>query len=508
MISYKDAAKFRQRLETYHDPPRRFQRMTIQLPAHKTKIVCTIGPASRTAPILQEIIRNGMSVARLNFSHGSFHEHRTDIGAIRSAARDMNRSVAILGDLPGPKIRIGKLEMEPLEIKKGSTLTLTTDSVPGTASLISVSYARLSESVSPGSIIYLNDGFIELKVTDVTPGFVRCTVMTGGSLLSGKGLNLPGAKIFVDPITDRDMEIMEFALAEEVHIFGISFLETADDIVRAREFASARDKKIYVIAKIERAGAVENIRDILREADAIMIARGDLGVEIPIEEVPAVQKELIHMANLYSRPVITATQMLESMVDNARPTRAEVTDVANAIMDGTDAVMLSEETAIGRYPVETVAMMARIATSFEQEREHIKWSSALQDHLKADLKNRQISVPDTISLNVAEASRALATPFILTPTSLGTTPRRISRLKPESWILAFNDNERICTFLNFSYGVYPFLMKTDRERWHEKILEELTRSGLLRKGDRIILTEGKFSGHFGGTDSLGIITLP
>jgi pyruvate kinase len=482
--------------------------MMIQLPTHKTKIVCTIGPASRTPTILREMIQNGMSVARLNFSHGNFHEHEKNIRAIRSAARDMNRSVAILGDLPGPKIRIGKLEKEPLEIEKGSTLILTIGDAPGNASRISVSYSRLTESVSPGSIIYLNDGFIELKVTDVAAEFVRCVVMAGGQLLSGKGLNLPGAKIFIDPITDRDMEIMEFALAEGVHTFGISFLETADDIVRAREFAHTQGKKIYAVAKIERAAAVKNIREILCEADAIMIARGDLGVEIPLEEVPAVQKKLIHMANLYSRPVITATQMLESMVDNTRPTRAEVTDVANAIMDGTDAVMLSEETAIGRYPVETVVMMARIATSFEQEREQIKWSSALQDHLKDDLRNRQISVPDTISLNVAEASRALATPFILTPTSLGTTPRRISRLKPESWILAFNDNETICHFLNFSYGVSPFLMKTDHERWHEEILERLTLSGLLRTGDRIILTEGKFSGDFGGTDSLGIITLP
>jgi pyruvate kinase len=481
--------------------------MKITLPTHKTKIICTIGPASRPEPVLRQMIRNGMCVARLNFSHGNSEDHRKDILAIRSAAALENRSVTIFVDLPGPKVRIGKLRDEPLEIERGSSLILTTDDMEGTSSVIPVNYRRLPESVGPGSLIYLNDGFVELKVIDVTDREVRCTVTVGGQLLSHKGLNLPGAKIFVDPLTERDFELMEIALDQGIDTFGVSFVETAEDILRAKEFAKSKGKRIYTIAKIERAEALKNIDYILDVTDAIMIARGDLGVEVLIEDVPIIQKELIHRANLHCRPVITATQMLESMVSNTRPTRAEVTDVANAVMDGTDALMLSEETAIGRYPAQTVTMMARIATSFEQQRGKIKWSSAVQEQLKNDLRNKQISIPDSISLNVAEASLALHAPFILTPTYGGTTARRISRLKPDSWILACNKDKKICNFLLFSYGVYPLITNTGREFWYRDILNLLKKSGLAGHGERIILTEGKYAGEFGGTDSMAIITL-
>jgi len=329
----------------------------------------------------------------------------------------------------------------------------------------------------------------------------------GGQLLSGKGLNLPGAKIFMNPVTDQDLELMDFALGEEINTFSISFVETADDILRAKTFAREKGKKIYVVAKIERAAAVENIDEILEVADAIMIARGDLGVEIPIEEVPIVQKQLIRKANLSCRPVITATQMLESMVDNTRPTRAEATDVANAILDGTDAVMMSEETAIGQYPVEAVEVMARIAIALERQRYMIRSSIFLQEQLKGELVNRQITVPDTVSLNVSEAVRALGCPFVLTATSGGMTARRVSRLKPDAWIIACNNDERICDFLRFSYGVFPMLMDTGTREWYRRLISLLKNSGLIRRGDRVILTEGKFSGTTGGTDSMGIITI-
>ncbi len=481
--------------------------MNITLPQHKTKIVCTIGPSSRSESTLRALIRSGMTVARLNFSHGSFEEHAQDILSIRAAAGLEGRSVAILADLPGPKIRIGKLQTEPMELSKGDEVVLTTEPVIGTPSLISVNYERLGESVSPGSIIYLNDGFIELRVVTVQRTAVRCIVTIGGQVLSGKGLNIPGAPLYIAPLTPRDFEIMEFAIAKEIDTFCVSFVESADEILKVKEFGREKGKHLYVVAKIERAGAIDNIEAILDATDAVMIARGDLGVEVPIEDVPIIQKELIHKANLYCRPVIIATQMLESMVDNTRPTRAEVTDVANAIMDGTDAVMLSEETAIGKYPSQTVTMMARIASSFERQRGKIKWSSALQDQLKQDLRNKQITIPDTVSLNVVEAAQALRVPFILTPTSLGTTARRISRLKPNSWILAFNNNETVCNFMLLSYGVYPVMMNTNDKAWQKGILEKLREAGLIRPGDRIILTEGKFSGEFGGTDSLGIMTV-
>jgi len=481
--------------------------MKMQLPPHKTKIICTIGPASRSEAVLSDMMRRGMTIARINFSHGTLEEHRQTIAAVRSVATRQGRRCPILVDLPGPKMRIGKLETEPLVLTKGTEITLTTRDVLGTPTLIPVTYQRLPESVSPGSVIYLNDGFIALEVMAILRDEVRCTVTTGGNLLSRKGLNLPGAKIFMNPLTEQDLKLMDFALREGIDTFSISFVETADDILRAKMFAREKGKKIYLVAKIERAAAIENIDEILDAADAIMIARGDLGVEIPIEEVPIVQKQLIRKANLSCRPVITATQMLESMIDNTRPTRAEATDVANAILDGTDGVMMSEETAIGQYPVEAVEMMARIAVALERQRHMIRSSVFLQEQLKGELINRQITVPDTVSLNVSEAVRALGCPFVLTATSGGMTARRVSRLKPDGWIIACNNDERICDFLRFSYGVFPMLMDTGTREWYGSLINLLKDSGLIRKGDRIILTEGKFSGTTGGTDSLGIITI-
>ena len=481
--------------------------MKMQLPLHKTKIICTIGPASQSETVLSDMMRRGMTIARINLSHGTLEEHRQTIASIRVVAERLGRRCPILVDLPGPKIRIGKLETEPLLLTKKTEVTLTTRDVLGTPTIIPVTYRRLPESVSPGSVIYLNDGFIALEVMKVLHDEVRCMVTMGGQLLSGKGLNLPGAKIFMNPVTDRDLELMDFALGEGITTFSISFVETADDIIRAKMFAREKDREVYVIAKIERAAAVENIDEILEVADAIMIARGDLGVEIPIEEVPIVQKQLIRKANLSCRPVITATQMLESMIDNTRPTRAEATDVANAILDGTDVVMMSEETAIGQYPVEAVEVMARIAIALERQRHMIRSSIFLQEQLKEELVNRQITVPDTVSLNVSEAVRALGCPFVLTDTSGGMTARRVSRLKPDSWIIACNNDERICDFLRFSYGVFPMLMDTGTREWYRGLISLLKNSGLIRRGDRVILTEGKFSGTTGGTDSLGIITI-
>ena len=305
----------------------------MKLPRHKTKIVCTIGPASRSKLVLRELITSGMSVARLNLAHGTLEEHREEIQRIRSVAQKIGRDVTILLDLPGPKIRIGKLENEPLMLKKGYTLTLTTTDIIGTASLISVNYEQLPESVSKGSIIYLNDGFIQLRVQEVRQNEVRCKVIIGGQLLSYKGLNLPKVKILLEPITERELDYVDFGLKEGVDTFSVSFVEKADDIVKVKEFAKQKGSSINVVAKIERAEAVMNFDAIMGVADAAMIARGDLGVQIPIEDVPGVQKRLISKANILGRPVITATQMLESMTENIRPTRAEVTDVANAILD-------------------------------------------------------------------------------------------------------------------------------------------------------------------------------
>jgi pyruvate kinase len=332
----------------------------MRLPAHKTKVVCTIGPASRSEAVLERLMLQGMNVARLNFAHGTLQGHKEDIRRIRAVASRLQRYCLIMADLPGPKIRIGKLLDEPLRLEKGDEIILTVKDLVGTPNKIPVEYKRLPESVTPGSLIFLNDGFIQLRVAKVSGEEVFCRTVNGGPLLSYKGLNLPGVKIFADAVSDTDLEFVAFALQEGVDALGVSFTEEANDILEVKEFAQKRGQSIYVVAKIERAEAINNFDAILSAADAIMIARGDLGVQIPLQDVPAVQKKLIHKANLLGRSVITATQMLLSMTENIRPTRAEVSDVANAILDGTDAVMLSEETAIGRYPVEAVEMITSV----------------------------------------------------------------------------------------------------------------------------------------------------
>jgi pyruvate kinase len=491
-------------------PPR--GSMEIFLPPCRTKIIGTVGPSCEDASTLETMIRHGMTAARLNFSHGTFEDHRHNIAAFRSAAAAAARPATILADLPGPKIRIGQLANDPLTLEKGNEIILTTDDIPGTASRISVRYKRLPESLSEGDTIYLNDGFVELTVLDVQKDSVRCMVASGGSLLSGKGLNLPGRKVFLDNPTDQDLEIMEFALAEGIDIFGVSFVEDAGALVKIRDFAAKRGKAIHTVAKIERAAAIDNIDSILDEADAIMIARGDLGIEIPIEDMPSVQKELIHKANERCRPVITATQMLMSMVEHTRPTRAEVTDVANAIQDGTDAIMLSEETAVGRHPVTAVTTMAAVAASFERRHSELLWISALREELKNNLIRKRISVADMISLNVAESVLALDISFVLTSTVTGMTPRRISRLKPSSWIIAACDNEAVMNFCFMSSGVYPLIMDKKTKPWHESVVEKLKLLGIISSGDRVILTEGQFSGPGGGTgpggtDTMAILTL-
>lgn len=334
----------------------------------KTTIVCTIGPASRSEEKLSQLMRAGMGMARLNFAHGTLAQHTTDIKRIREVAKREKTQCSILIDLPGPKIRVGKLKHEPLHLRKGHVVYLTSrkilrlfhESIP-------VDYPQLAQSVKKGSLIYLNDGFILLKVEEVRTSLIKCEVVVGGSLLSYKGLNIPDGKLFVEPVTEQDLRFVDFGLEQGIDLFGVSFMEKAEDILKVKAYARKNGRKIHTVAKIERAEAVQNLDKILKVTDMVMVARGDLGVQIPLEEVPLVQKLIIQKARHRGVPVITATQMLESMVHNVRPTRAEVSDVANAILDGTTAVMLSEETAIGEYPVETVEMMAKIACAVEHD---------------------------------------------------------------------------------------------------------------------------------------------
>jgi len=476
----------------------------MQIPDHKTKIVCTIGPASSSEEVIRGLVLAGMNVARINFSHGDFESHSEVIRRVRRIAADLDRPITILADLPGPKIRIGKLEKEPIMLHKGNIVTLTVDETLGNEKRIPVNYKQLPESVTPGSLIYLSDGFIQLRCLEVSGKDVICEVLIGGQLYSQKGLNLPGAKIFIDPVTGNDLKILEFALNEGIDTFSISFIESVEDIRKVRDFAAAREKPVYIVAKIERRQAVENIQEILKETDALMVARGDLGVEIPIQEVPSVQKELIYKAKLLGIPVITATHMLASMTDNIRPTRAEATDVANAILDGTDAVMLSEETAVGNYPVEAVEMMAKIAKTTENWRSRTKWGL---DTMIKGITEREMSVDEVITLQVHEALQKLPVAAVLTPTRSGATPRRISRFKPDTWILAFSRVPRTCGFLSLSYGVYPVLVKETIESWEKEATEKAKKLEFVKSGDIIVFTQGPSLGKPGGTNMLKILTL-
>ncbi len=476
------------------------------LPDHKTKIVCTIGPSSESEPVLREMMQSGMNIARLNLAHGDFEEHRRRIRDIRRVADELRLPFAILLDLPGPKIRIGRLAREPIMLRQGDVVTLTTAPATHEPGVIPVDFEEFPSLVSEGSIIYLADGFIQLRVREMIPNGAVCIVLVGGPLSSHKGMNLVDANLPMEALTERDREGIAFGIAEEVDAFSVSFIQRAEDVRRVREYAESLTSCVRIIAKIERREAVENADEILAEADGVMIARGDLGVQIPIEEVPVVQKRIIHRANISGRPVITATQMLESMIGHIRPTRAEVTDVANAILDGTDAIMLSGETAVGSYPVETVKMMAGIARTTERQRHTLAGESPCENYFRRGRGRRGMAVGDVVSLNVIEAMDALRIQYIITPTRTGSTPRRISRFKPDAWILSFSRNSRTQRFLAFTYGVHPFFIRSEREDWHNDIMEYLKSSHVIEPGDRVIFTEGVSPGE-AGTDSLTILTV-
>jgi pyruvate kinase len=477
----------------------------MRLPAHKTKIVCTIGPASRSEAVLERLMRVGMNVARLNFAHGTLDGHRDDIRRIRAVAEKLQRHCMILADLPGPKIRIGRLLEEPLLLETEDEVVLTVKDLAGTANRIPVEYKKLPESVTPGNLIFLNDGFIQLQVEKVSGEEVFCRTVIGGPLLSHKGLSIPGVRIVADAVSERDLEFVAFALQEEVDAFGVSFAETGEDILKVKRFAQEKGQSAYVVAKIERAEAIENFDGILFAADAIMIARGDLGVQIPLQDVPVVQKRLIHQANLLGRPVITATQMLVSMTENIRPTRAEVSDVANAVLDGTDAVMLSEETAIGRYPVETVEMIGKIALSAEREQKAIRALADLPAHFRTAVNSGNVGVENVVTLNAVESAEALHVRFILTRTQGRAAPCLISRFRPDCWILSHGGDEKINNFLALSYGVHPVHLDGETDGLADKAIRWLMTAGVLEKDESVIWVEDELPDDSLETISVKII---
>jgi pyruvate kinase len=433
------------------------------LPKHKTKIVATIGPASEATEMLERLIRAGLNIARLNFSHGDFTSHAEFIKRIRLAAERVGRRVAIMADLPGPKMRLGKIEPEPIQLHPGEDFTLTTEDVTGTPQRVSVSFKDLPRVVKPGAKLFLNDGLVQLTVESVSGSGIHCKVSVGGELRSRNGLNLPGTSLGISAFTSHDRACLEFALNQGVDAVSQSFVERADDIEAVRDAARAAGKRAFIIAKIERLGAIRNFDEILNVSNGIMLARGDLGVEVPTEEMAVLQKQLIARAHIAGKPIITATQMLESMVASRLPTRAEATDVANAILDGTDAVMLSAESAIGRYPEEAVAMLAKIAAYTESQRPPVRL---------AELRSRLQQGPpktaaDAITSVVETALDIVPCVAIFAPTRSATTARMISRLLRSLWIVALGRDPAVCQELVFSYGVVPVQIVEDPENWRD-----------------------------------------
>ncbi len=473
----------------------------MNLPTNKTRIVCTIGPASESPQVMEELMVAGMTIARLNFSHGDFKQHQRVIEKVRAAARIVGRPVAIMADLPGPKMRIGQLAKEPIELAQGDPFTLTIQDIQGDPARVSVSFPGITKAVKPADILFLNDGLIQMEVVSVDDTDVQCRVVVGGELRSRKGLNLPGIDLGISAFTERDRECLKFAMEHGVDAVSQSFVESAEDIVAVRAAAASMGYDPFVIAKIERSRALANIDSILKASDGIMIARGDLGVEIPIEQIAVKQKQLMRQANLLGKPVITATQMLESMTENRRPTRAEATDVANAILDGTDCVMLSGESAMGRYPVEAAAMLAKIAEATEPYRRVHSVREALQP---TDC-NPAIEVPDLIALSVETILQRIAPAAIFVPTRSGATARSVCRFRPSVWVVAVTSQRATCQRLLFTYGCWPAHESDHPEDWNSYVATWLSDHEI--SGSLVVLTEGPSSKHPETNNRMEIIDL-
>jgi len=471
------------------------------LPPNKTKIVCTIGPASRARDVMEKLLLAGMNIARLNFSHGDFSGHREVIEDLRAAAMTTGRRLAIMADLPGPKIRIGQFDTEPIDLNPGDHFSLTTEDIVGNAKRVSVTFTRLPQVVKSGDTLYLNDGLIQVEVDQVQGNDVHCRVVVGGELRSRKGLNLPGIDLGISAFTEHDHHCMKFALESGVDAVSQSFVENAADIQAVRDAAEALGYRPFIIAKIERARALNHLDDIIATTDAIMIARGDLGVELPIEQIPVVQKQIMRKANMWAKPVITATQMLESMTTNRRPTRAEATDVANAILDGTDAVMLSGESAMGQYPVDSAAMLTRIAAAIEPYRTAM---SARELFRGFDLKGK-VPPARLIDLTVETTLEYADPAAVFVPTHGGETARSIARFRLPVWIVAVSSQEATCQQLQFSSGVYPVCEADHPERWSTYVCDWLKTHGM--EGRLAVVTEGPSSKYPDADNRLSILDL-
>jgi pyruvate kinase len=466
---------------------------------HRTKIVATIGPASRSPEVIRKMLRAGMNVARLNFSHGSYEDHAATVKLLRAASAELDLPLTLLQDLQGPKIRVGQLPNGSIELVEGELLTLVPiadyTEQPNT---IGIDYPDVAEEAQPGTQILLDDGLLELQVEKVQGQAVICRVVAGGVLKSRKGVNLPSLNLRLPSLTDKDKQDLDFGVAQAVDIISLSFVRKAEDVQALKALLAEKGANIPVLAKIEKPQAVENLAAIVNECDAIMVARGDLGVEMSPEKVPVIQKAIIRLCNQKGIPVITATQMLESMIKNPRPTRAEASDVANAIMDGTDAVMLSGESAVGDFPVEAVKMLARIATEVEPSIRFTDYPPDTTDDTHA------------ISEALHQIDQILDLQCIVALTETGYTAKLAAGERPRAAVVALTANPQIYHQMNLIWGVRPVLLP-QLEDSLEPLLQQvetcLRQRNFAAAGDKIVLIGGFPMGHTGGTNFIKIHTI-
>jgi pyruvate kinase len=462
----------------------------------RTKIVATIGPATSSPEVLRELIKAGATTLRLNFSHGTHDDHQRNIRTIRQTAFELNQPVGILQDLQGPKIRLGKFENGSIILQKGDRFTLTSEPQLGNQESSCVTYDLLAEEVPAGAVILLDDGKVEMVVEEVDKAkrALHCRVVVGGPLSNNKGVNFPGVYLSIKALTDKDRQDLMFGLDQGVDWVALSFVRNPQDVLELKELIASAGKQTPVIVKIEKHEAIEEMEAILSLSDGAMVARGDLGVELPAEDVPILQKRLIATANRLGIPVITATQMLDSMVGSPRPTRAEISDVANAILDGTDAVMLSNETAVGKYPVEAVETMAKIAVRIEREK-----SSRTE-------KDQSRSIPNAISQAVGQIAEQLQSQAIMTLTKTGATARNVSKFRPKTPILAVTPHVDVARQLQLVWGVKPLLVLDlpSTGQTFQAAINVAQEKHLLSEGDLVVMTAGTLQGVPGSTDLIKV----
>jgi pyruvate kinase len=467
----------------------------------KTKIVCTIGPSCSSPEILRQLIEKGLDVARLNFSHGSHESHGEMIALIRKLSETLKKPVAIMQDLCGPKIRLGELPNGPVTVNNGDLFTLMEEEIPGDATKATITYKNLHKEIHVGARILIDDGLVEIRVEEILPGEIRCRVITGGALSTHKGVNLPGVKLSIPALTEKDVDDLRFGLKSGVDLVAISFVRSEKDLEPAYNIMAEEGRSIPIISKIEKDEAVANIEKILQNSFGLMVARGDLGVEMPFQEVPLIQKRLIKLCNEQSKPVITATQMMDSMIRNPMPTRAEVNDVANAILDGTDAVMLSGETASGKYPIAAVDNMARIAEYTEQFLPYEEIAT------RAGQRNNAV---EAISLATCELAEQMQAQAIIISTSSGRTARSISKYKPRPPVIAITDTFQAARRMMLSWGVLPLVVE-DATHGTDALFETMCtaplETGIVKEGDLVVLTAGIPEGLKGSTNTIKLHVL-